>query len=179
MSEERTSWSQQAGSSERVRAIALTLQQPRNAGWIANEAEVARATAKKYLEQFVDNGDLVTLEVGRETRYMPDPVTGYLREVRELIEEFDKDTLTSELAAINDEIDAWKDQYDVETAAVLRQSVGDSSIDSEERRKRIHVAEDWEYNQYQRELIQHALGLYDSIQRRSPGLSDGANSPIA
>ena len=79
------------------------------------------------------------------------------------VDEQQKDDLTAELGAIRDDIDEWKDAYDVESADELRASVGDD-IPATERRQRRHDAEDWEYYEHQATLIKQAIQLYDTIE---------------
>jgi len=148
---------------DRIREVAMTVREPRNAGEIAEAAGVARNTAEKYLKQLVEADKLATSERGRETCYYPDPVTQYFDQIRDLVNEHQKDELTAELEAIRDDIDEWKDEYDVESADELRTTVGDD-ISPSERRQRRHVAEDWEYYEHQATLIKQAIQLYDTIE---------------
>lgn len=147
----------------RIREVAMTVREPKNAGEIADAAGVARNTAEKYLTQLVEADKLETIQRGRETCYYPDPVTQYFDQIRDLINEHQKDELTAELDAIREDIDEWKDVYDVESADELRATVGDD-IPATERRQRRHDAEDWEYYEHQATLIKQAIQLYDTIE---------------
>ena len=148
---------------DRIREVAMTVREPRNAGEIADAAGVARNTAEKYLKQLVQADKLVTFQRGRENCYYPDPVTQYFDQIRDLVNEHQKDELTAELGAIRDDIDKWKDAYDVESADELRTTVGED-IPASERRQRRHDAEDWEYYEHQATLIKQAIQLYDTIE---------------
>jgi hypothetical protein len=148
---------------DRIREVAMTVREPKNAGEIADAAGVARNTAEKYLTQLVEADKLTMIQRGRETCYYPDPVTQYFDQIRDLINEHQKDELTAELAAIREDIDEWKDAYDVESADELRASVGDD-IPAAERRQRRHDAADWEYYEHQATLIKQAIQLYDTIE---------------
>lgn len=147
----------------RIREVAMTVCEPKNAGEIAEAAGVARNTAEKYLTQLVEANTLETIQRGRETCYYPDPVTQYFDQIRDLINRQQKDELTAELGAIRDDIDEWKEAYDVESADELRATVGDD-IPAAERRQRRHDAEDWEYYEHQATLIKQAILLYDTIE---------------
>lgn len=147
----------------RIREVAMTVREPRNAGDIAEAASVARNTAKKYLQQLVEADKLATIQRGRETCYYPDPVTQYFDHIRDLVETHQKDELTAELGAIRDDIDAWKTEYDVASADELRTTVGDD-LPAAERRQRRNDAEDWEYYEHQAALIKQAIQLYDTIE---------------
>lgn len=148
---------------DRIHDVAMTVREPTNAGEIADSAGVARNTAEKYLKQLVEADKLTTIQRGRETCYYPDPVTQYFDQIRDLVNEYQKDELTAELGAIRDDIDEWKDTYDVESADELRTTVGDD-IPASERRQRRHDAEDWEYYEHQATLIKQAIQLYDTIE---------------
>ncbi len=166
-----TETTEQATTIARIRAVAMTAREPKNAGEIADSAGVARNTAEKYLSQLVETNTLTTIQQGRETCYYPDPVTQYFDQIRDLVETHQKDDLTAELAAIRDDIEEWKESYEVDSPDELRASVGDE-ISAAERRQRQHDAEDWEYYEHQATLIKQAIQLYDTIEatrdRRDP-----------
>lgn len=147
----------------RIREVAMTVREPKNAGEIAEIAGVARNTAEKYLTHLVDADKLTTIQRGRETCYYPDPVTQYFDQIRELVDDHTKDELTAELEAIRDDIDAWKAEYDVTSADDLRATVGDD-VPPADRRQRRHDADDWDYYEHQATLIKQAIQLYDSIE---------------
>ena len=46
-------WSDDMDSEDRVRAVTEMLTDPRDASWVAEQAEVDYKTARKYLEKFV------------------------------------------------------------------------------------------------------------------------------
>lgn len=148
---------------DRVREVAMTVREPKNAGEIADTAGVARNTAEKYLTQLVKADKLATIQRGRETCYYPDPVTQYFDQIRDLINGHEKDELTAELGAIRDDIDEWKHEYDVESADELRATVGDD-IPASERRQRRDDAEDWDYFVHQATLIKQAIHLYNTVE---------------
>jgi len=147
----------------RIQEVAMTVREPKNAGQIADATGVARNTAEKYLTQLVEADKLTTIERGRETCYHPDPVTQYFDQIRDLVDDHEKDELTAELGTIRDDIDEWKQIYDVESADELRATVGDD-IPAPERRQRRHDAEDWEYYEHRATLIKQAIQLYDTIE---------------
>lgn len=147
----------------RIREVAMTVREPQNAGEIADAAGVARNTAEKYLNQLVEADKLTTVQRGRELCYYPDPVTQYFDQIRDLINDHQKDELTAELDAIRDDVNEWKNEYDVESADELRATVGDD-IPASERQQRQHDAEDWGYYEHQAMLIKQAIQLYDTIQ---------------
>ncbi|WP_049928709.1 DUF7342 family protein [Halopiger goleimassiliensis] len=165
MSDHSRAWPEEMDAADRVRHVALTRTTPRNAGWIATEADVSRETAVKYLERMADRGELEITETADGTCYKPDDVTQFLREVRTLAEEQSADELTEELRAIGDEIDSWKSTYDVDSLEELRRSVGNEDLSATDRRERLEIIEEWEYNVQVREALQLAISLQRSLTR--------------
>lgn len=163
MSDKEPVWPDGMDAGERVRHVALTRTDPQNAGWIAAEADVSRDTAVKYLTRMVEQGDLEVIETSNGDAYKPDSVTQFLGNVRQLAEEHTLDELTQELNAIGDEIDTWKANYEIESLAALRQSIGRDDLAGDERRERLEVIEEWEYNVEVREAIQLAISLKSSL----------------
>ncbi|MFA9418493.1 hypothetical protein ACFR99_12470 [Haloarchaeobius amylolyticus] len=165
MSDRSQVWPEEMDSADRVRHVALTRTTPRNAGWIAEEADVSRDTAVKYLDRMADQGELEAIETADGTCYKPDEITQFLREVRSLAEEQSVDELTNELRAIGEEIDSWKSTYNVESLEKLRQSIGREDLSADDRRERLEVIEEWEYNIQVREALQLAISLQSSLTR--------------
>lgn len=163
MSKKEPAWPGGMDAAERVRHVALTRTEPQNAGWIADEADVSRDTAVKYLTRMVEQGTLEIVETNKGDGYKPDGVTQFLGEVRQLAEAHTLDELTQELNAIGDEIDAWKADYDVESLAELRQSIGRDDLAGDDRRERLEIVDEWEYNVEVREAIQLAISLKSSL----------------
>lgn len=153
---------------KRIRETAMTAGKAKNAGEIAQAAGVSRNTAAKYLSQLTEDDVLIAETRGRETVYRADPVTQYFRQLRELTSNHSKEALTGELSAVKEDIERFKSEYDVERADELRATVGDVGT-AEERTKRRNDADDWEYFDHQRKLIQQALQLYEGVaeSRRS------------
>ena len=154
------SWTDDLSAVRRVEAVALTVDEPRTANWIASEAEVAHETAAKYLKQLTDDGKMSADTRGQRTMYEPDPVGQYLVEMRELYDEHSPDELAASLEQMNEQIRTWRADYDVETSKQLRASPGrtEDVTDEPERRQ---VAREWDHLETRRRLIEDALRLYD------------------
>src|SRR6056297_3835409 len=176
MSEKEPKWPSGVDAAERVRHVALTQTEPQNAGWIATEADVSRDTAVKYLNRMVDQGDLKETETADGTCYKPDPVTQFLQEVRQLAEEHTLAELTQELNAISEEIEGWKERFEIDSLTELRQSIGSENLTGEDRRERLEVIEEWEYNKEIRESIQLAISLKSSLSTLGTDSMSGGSS---
>lgn len=155
---------------KRIREVAMTVREPRNAQEIAESADVAPNTARKYLRQLVETNQLAAAERGRETVYYPDPTTQRFDQIRQLIEEHSKQELVNELDTIESEIKEWKIEYGVDSPDELRASI--SGKPEEERKSRLQDAEDWEYFEHQSEMIGHAVMLYDTVEEDRKGYED-------
>ena len=57
----------------------------------------------------------------------------------------------------------------MESLAELRQSVGDDELSAEQRRERLDIVEEWEYDIEIREAIRLAIGLKDSLTELGAG----------
>lgn len=161
-------WTDGLSAAERVEAVAVTVDEPRTANWIAAEAEVAHETATKYLKRLTDDGKLRAETRGQRTAYEPDPVGQYLVEMRELYEAHSPDELAASLEQMNEQIRAWKAEYDVDTPNELRASLGRTDDVTDERERR-QVAREWDHLETRRRLVEDALRLYDRFpsERRS------------
>jgi transposase-like protein len=155
---------------KRIREVAMTVREPRNAQEIAESADVAPNTARKYLRQLVETNQLAAAERGRETVYYPDPTTQRFDQIRQLIEEHSKQELVNELDTIESEIKEWRIEYGVDSPDELRASI--SGEPEEERKSRLQDAEDWEYFEHQSEMIGHAVMLYDTVEEDRKGYED-------
>ena len=155
------SWSDDLSTRERVREIATTLTDPRSVEWVREQAGVSSwQTAKDELEMLVEFGQLHALE-GHDgnTKYAPNYQRRYFDEVAELINTHTRTQLREEIAAIQDEIDEWKANYDVESRDELESTLTDEPLDSEAIRERNRVLRRWERSEDNKRLHEHALEL--------------------
>lgn len=167
---ERPGWRDRSAA-DRVRSVATTLSEARTANWIAEEAEVAHETARKYLDRLVDDGTLETMAADGKTLYSPDPVGQYLGEMHRLYAEHTPDELADSLTEITEQVGAWQEAYDADTPNKLRAAIGDTTDEAtaEEYRR---VATEWEQLQYRQSLVEDTLRLYDRFA------DDAAPAPV-
>ncbi len=155
---EDSHWPDDWDGQQRVENIATTLREPRSAQWVADRADVSPPTARKYLDRLVEYG---TLErhagdaTQRAATYAPDPQARMLDRIRELAQQ-SREQLTDRKEALLADIDAWRDEFDVDSATALRASIG-TSLDVDERRRRRQIASEWESREYQCSLLDVAL----------------------
>jgi len=160
-----TDWPDEMGSQQRVEAVADTLRQPRSAQWVAARADVSPKTARKYLERAVDRGELVTEHPDgtAATLYAPDPERKMLDHVIELADRSQAD-LTDLRLAVADDIEAWQEEFGVESPTDLRLTI-DESLAADERRRRKRLARRWESREHLQSLVEVAMTFRDHRER--------------
>ena len=164
----KETWIDETTAFDRVRSVGFTLQQPRTARQIAEDAHVSEKTARSHLQRLVEM-DIMLAETGvGPTTYYPDPAYMRYREIRALAREHDRDELTEIVARLKGDIEEWRDEFDVETPDELRASVADADVSKREVYERQRVAEDWVYTEYRLELLKDALAQYDRLTARPP-----------
>jgi hypothetical protein len=159
------SWSDDLSTRERVRRVATTLSRARSVNWVRREADVSWATAKDELDRLVEYGQLRRIHPEGEDaspRYAPDHRTRYLSRIRELVEENEPGDLRAEMAAVQEEIDAWREEYGVESRTDLEETLADD-LNAAEIRDRNQVLRRWRRNEQTKRLLGHALRLYDDL----------------
>ncbi|MBX0325843.1 ArsR family transcriptional regulator [Halomicroarcula sp. F13] len=154
-------WKEHTSAFDRVRSVALSLSDPRSAGWIAAEALVAENTARRHLDSLVELHVLTTDTTGSAVTYYPDPVYVRTRDLRELVTEHDRDELTKLAADLKADVESWQDEYDVRSPDELRSTAAGEETSAEEARVRRRTASDWELTEYRLSLIEDALSRYD------------------
>jgi len=174
------SWTDDLSARERVRKIATTLTEPRSVEWVRNEAQVSSwQTAKDELEMLVEFGQVHAVEGDDgNTKYAPNYQLRYFNEVTELINEHTRDELREEIAAIQEAIDEWKTEFDVESRDDLESTLTADDLTSDAIRERNKVLRKWERYEDNKRLLKHALELYDDARELYPGQNDSSNSSL-
>lgn len=145
---------------ERVRAAARTLRTPRSASWVADETDTSTKTARKYLEQLVEDNVLRTVERGGQTLYCVDQLMATYREVATLQREHDRDELADTTESMQTRISAWQTEYGVDSPGELLATVADID-DSEEADTRRETASEWAHLADRLPVVKAALKEYD------------------
>lgn len=172
------SWTDGLSARERVREIATTLTQLRSVEWVREEAQISSwQTTKDELAMLVEFGQLHAIEGDDgNTKYAPNYQLRYFNEVTELINNHTRDELREEIATIQEQIDEWKTDFDVESRDNLESTLTDDDITSGDVRERNTVLRDWERYEDNKRLLKHALELYDDARSLYPGQNDSSNS---
>ena len=145
---------------ERVRAAARTLRAPHSVSWVADETETSTKTARKYLEQLVEDNVLRKLERGEQTLYCVDQLMATYREVATLQREHDREELADTAESMQARITAWKTEYGVESPGELLATTADID-DTDEINTRREVASEWAHLADRLPVVKAALKQYD------------------
>jgi hypothetical protein len=158
-------WTKGLKTRERIQRIATSLTQPRSVNWIKDQAHVSSwETTKDELERLADFGQIRAVEKkDGGVMYAPNYERRYVEHLLELIGRYDREGLRDEMAEIQERIDGWKDEYDVESKEELELSLSEG-MDSEEIRERNRVLRRWERANSNKKLLSQALVLYEDVQ---------------
>jgi len=161
-------WAENATAFDRVRGVAMSVDEPRPATWVADRSVVAESTARAHLERLVDLGALRTGSSGGATTYEPDPAYVRFREVRRLVDDHDPDELTAFAAEVKDEIAALRETHDADSPAELRRRATSAETSADEARDLRRAASDWTHYRYRLSLLDDAVARYDEYHTGSP-----------
>jgi hypothetical protein len=159
-------WKEHTTGFDRVRSVAFALQEPRTAGWIADEAYVSEPTTRDHLARLVDLGILVTNDTSGGRTYYPDPIYSRLTALRELVDANTAAELAEQATEIQRDIEAWKDEYGVSDSSSLRATVAGEDLSADEARTRLRRADDWASAKYHLSLLRDAIDHYDTYTAR-------------
>ena len=171
------SWTEGLTARERVRAIATTLTQPRSVRWVKEQAQISSwQTAKDELEMLVEFGQIHAIEGDDgNMKYAPNYQRRYITEVTELINEHTREELREEIAAIQEQIDGWQSEFDVESRDELESTLATEDLDSERIRERNTILRRWVGYEDTKRMLHHALELYDDARTLYPGQNDSSD----
>lgn len=160
-------WTEHASAFDRVRAIAVTLDRPRSADWIAEEAVVAGNTARNHLSRLVEMNVLRANTSGQATTYEPDPLYRRLRALHDVLDGRDRDDLLEIQATLQERIEAWRETYDVDSPRALREKATHAETATETRERR-DAAADWDVVRYRLDLVRDAVEHYAEYTGATP-----------
>ena len=109
-------WKADTTPFDRVRTVMKRTYTPHSAPEIAERAETTPTTARKHLRTLTESGFLDAVPTGGDTtRYKRSNESLVLEQAHELLEETDRDTLTSRIAAMRGEIRDYREQFDADS----------------------------------------------------------------
>lgn len=127
---------------------------------MADETDTSTKTARKYLEQLVEDNVLRTVERGGQTLYCVDQLMATYREIATLQREHDRDELADTAESMQTRISAWQTEYGVDSPGKLLATVADID-DAEEADTRRETASEWAHLADRLPVVKAALKEYD------------------
>jgi DNA-binding Lrp family transcriptional regulator len=158
-------WIDETEAFDRVLSIALSLEKPRPASWVSEEAHVAENTARKNLER-LESLEIVTAVERGATTYYPNSAYLRFREVSSLAESYDKEELSEKLGRLKEKDEETSEEYDAAGPEELRELITDEATQSAEIREYRKVASEWETLRHRLAITEQAL---DQYAQHNPG----------
>lgn len=157
-------WKEQTSAFDRTQSVASTVSQPQSASNIAAEAHVAENTARAHLERLVDMNVLLKSDREGVTVYSPDPLHTRMETLRDLLDTHDHDGLIQLKAELQEQIEIWRDKYEVGSPDELRERAAETD-DAAGTRAVLKAAGDWELVQYRLSIVEDAIANYATYNR--------------
>lgn len=152
-------WKEHTTAFDRVRSIAQTVDQPRTAAYIAEQAAVSPTTSHDHLERLVEMNVLRTVVGEDGTLYEPDPLYTRFRTLRRLIDDHDHEELLELKGDLQRRISEIEGRYDVATPTELREHAAESDT-PDATMQLIEAASDWELHRYHLSVVNDAIENY-------------------
>lgn len=160
-------WTNHQSAFDRVRAVAVTVSEPRSAAWIADQAHVAENTARDHLQRLVEMNVLQSVRGETATQYRPDPIYTRLQALRDILDGRDRDDLLALRGDLQEQVEAWQAEYDAESPRDLREQAAHAETAAETRAMR-RTANDWDIVAYRLRLVEDAIEHYARYTGNSP-----------
>ena len=162
----RERWKEETKAIERVIEVVITLEKPRTAGQIADEAMTSERTAREHLELLADElGVLVKTTTSGVTKYSPDAAYLRYKNVSGMVERHDRDGLMDRAETLKERIEDIREEYGVDGPDALRSQAAGEAVDIEEMRELEKVASEWDSMRADLSLVEEALEQYDHFDR--------------
>ena len=162
-------WKAHTTAFDRVRSIAQTVDRPRTARYIAEEAAVSPTTAHDHLERLVEMNVVRTVPGENGTLYEPDPLYARFRTLRRLIDEHDHQELLEQKAELQGRIEELEADYEADSPAALRERAAETGT-AAETMQLVEDASEWDLAQYHLSIVEDAIDNYSdyaALDRRA------------
>lgn len=113
------------------------------------------------------------------TKYAPNYQRRYFNEVTELINNHTRNELREDIATIQEAIDEWKADFDVDSQNGLEATLTDDNLSAETIQERNTTLRRWERYEDNKRLLKHALELYDDARELYPDQNGSSKGSIS
>ena len=160
---DQRSWTESMSGRERVRHVVELLDEPAPVQEIADQADVSRTTADDELQRLQSDDWVRETTIDGTKAYDLNPVRMLFDEVTDLIDEYSRDELESQLTELKTEQEELAAEYNVSSLTEFREQLAGEDLSAAELRERRNVVETWEAINTELRLVKHALQLYDDV----------------
>lgn len=122
-------WKQETTTRERIRSVITRIREPTPASEIAERARASEPVVRDALADLADLGLVETRSTGRGTLYRRNDQMYIYQQVLELQESYDEDELVSELQALKETVNSFRETYGVESPTELAQQLEPDDAD--------------------------------------------------
>jgi hypothetical protein len=157
-------WKAHTTPFDRVQSVVLSVNEPRSVEWIAEEAAVSVGTTETHLESLVEIAVVLEHNAGDQPLYSPDPLYTQFQTIRSLLNVHDRDGLIEIRNELQTRIDAWQNEYGVDSPEALR-SHGDAADSPQDTDHPHGTVNEWELVEHRLNLVNAAITRYDTYNR--------------
>ncbi|MDS0474545.1 ArsR family transcriptional regulator [Natrinema sp. 1APR25-10V2] len=152
-------WTEHTTAFDRVQSVAATVSKPRPVSYIADEAHVTENTARDHLDRLVNLNVLLKTERDDSALYSPDPLHTRIQELRDLLDEHDRDGLIDLKIELQSKIEDWEADYNADSPDELRTRAAETETASQTRDFK-KTASNWELALYRLSVFEDAIENY-------------------
>jgi predicted ArsR family transcriptional regulator len=174
--EHREAWKDETASVDRVISVAMSLEQPRTAEWVSEQAEVSPTTARDHLDRLVELRVLGSVEQRGAKTYYPDAAYQRFKEVSELVQEHSREELQEIVIQAKEWIQELETEYDVEDPAELRSLATVPDTSAKTAKECFKRASEWDSHRHMLSVAEEALDRYEEFGQQHH-LDHGAPAP--
>jgi Fe2+ or Zn2+ uptake regulation protein len=149
-------WKQETTARERVRAVIQRIQEPTPASTIADRAHASEPVVRDTLGDLTDLGLVERTDSPQGALYQRHDQMYIYQQVVDLQDEYDKDELIAKLQDLKKTVNAFREQYGVESPTELAQQLAPDDADGWED----HTT--WQTAQKNLYLANAAISFYDA-----------------
>ena len=171
-------WKGQTQGIDRVISVALTLDEPRTAEDISDQAHVSPSTARGHLDRLVDLRILSAVEQRGTKTYQPDSAYQHFTEISQLVESHTREDLQQMIIAAKEEIEGIQEQYGCEKPSELRSLATDPETTAADAKEYFKRASEWDHHIEMISLAEEALERYSEFNDAADS-TDGSHSPAS
>jgi len=164
-----SAWKDETDGIDRVISVGLSIDQPRTAEYVADEAHVSESTARKHLDRLVDLHVLSAVEQRGAKTYHPDGAYQHFREVFQVVEEYDQEEIERLTISTKEEIERLQETYDLDSPEELRSRATAEETTSSEAREFFKKASEWDQHLRMLSVAEEALDRYSEFSQQDFG----------